>query len=397
MPPSRWASVDYALDWPRELLAQELESLEADPYWSWQPEHVSGLLREAFHNPDPVQTFDRVSSLDTWFLDATPPDGSPQPEPNGRLWIHDLLSHLSELREHHPPAPLWRARKNGVPADEGSPDDPRQAIAELLHRFETEGYFAKRFPENCVDDELDEYGDPPHDGTAGDRIRRHLGRETRHPGREVELWPTLSGWSFWSDDTFYEVIEALHDVAARPRHRWFHEDRECGRHFEEFDTDAGRRIYRTLINRILAARGVELRLADTGEDEGRLVQVSDAARNELIERTLASPESEVADRVKHAILLFRRREATTHDKRSAVLTLAGLLEERRELVKADLGRKDEGALFTIANEFAIRHQRRGQRGDYDPAFLDWIFWWYLATIKLTEQILARQQRDEQTA
>jgi hypothetical protein len=26
----------------------------------------------------------------------------------------------------------------------------------------------------------------------------------------------------------------------------------------------------------------------------------------------------------------------------------------------------------------------------DPAFLEWIFWWYLATIELTDQIIARQ-------
>lgn len=31
-----------------------------------------------------------------------------------------------------------------------------------------------------------------------------------------------------------------------------------------------------------------------------------------------------------------------------------------------------------------------QQGDYDPAFLDWIFWWYLAAIELTDRILARQ-------
>ena len=46
-------------------------------------------------------------------------------------------------------------------------------------------------------------------------------------------------------------------------------------------------------------------------------------------------------------------------------------------------------MFSLANEFAIRHQRRGQQGDYDPAFLDWIFWWYLATIELTDRLLAR--------
>jgi hypothetical protein len=57
-----------------------------------------------------------------------------------------------------------------------------------------------------------------------------------------------------------------------------------------------------------------------------------------------------------------------------------VLEERRQLIKAELGTPDEGALFQIANKFAIRHQRASQQADYDPAFLDWIFWWYLATV-----------------
>jgi hypothetical protein len=65
-----------------------------------------------------------------------------------------------------------------------------------------------------------------------------------------------------------------------------------------------------------------------------------------------------------------------------------LLEERRALIKDDLGGKDEGALFQIANGFDLRHRRAGQRGEYDEAFLDWIFWWYLATVELTNRLIA---------
>jgi hypothetical protein len=63
---------------------------------------------------------------------------------------------------------------------------------------------------------------------------------------------------------------------------------------------------------------------------------------------------------------------------------------RSGLLKAELFRKDEDALFHIANAFEIRHINESQKGDYDPAFLDWIFWWYLATIELTDRLLARQ-------
>lgn len=58
--------------------------------------------------------------------------------------------------------------------------------------------------------------------------------------------------------------------------------------------------------------------------------------------------------------------------------------------EAHLLRKDERSLFQIANEFALRHERERERTDYAPDFLDWVFWWYLATIELSDRPLARQ-------
>jgi len=56
----------------------------------------------------------------------------------------------------------------------------------------------------------------------------------------------------------------------------------------------------------------------------------------------------------------RYRNASEHDKRSACIALAGVLEERRALLNQDMMKKDEGALFDIANNFAIRHQKAQQ-------------------------------------
>jgi len=119
------------------------------------------------------------------------------------------------------------------------------------------------------------------------------------------------------------------------------------------------------------------------------VHVVDEARTDLVTQTLRTPAPGVQERVSHAVALFRGRTATVHDKRSAVLTLAGILEERRELIGTRIGSRDEDALFQIANKFAIRHQRSDQQGDYAPVFLDWIFWCYLATVELTDRLLDR--------
>lgn len=109
----------------------------------------------------------------------------------------------------------------------------------------------------------------------------------------------------------------------------------------------------------------------------------------LVERALRTSDPRAREQVQHAIALFRGRTATTQDKRSAIVTLAHVLEVRRRLLKAELLRGDEGALFGIANEFAIRHDNERQKTDYDPVFLDWIFWWYLATIELADRLLVR--------
>lgn len=85
-----------------------------------------------------------------------------------------------------------------------------------------------------------------------------------------------------------------------------------------------------------------------------------------------------------------RRGATVLAKREATKALADVLELRRTLLKQELFRRDEDALFQVANKFGIRHLDQQQKDDYDPAFFDWIFWWYLATIELTDRLLARQ-------
>ena len=152
----------------------------------------------------------------------------------------------------------------------------------------------------------------------------------------------------------------------------------------------GRDVYRWSVNRILDRTHLGLRLAEDGEDRGRLVAVTDDARTELAHRMAERSDAATGDDVRHALALFRGRDTGVQDKRSACIALAGVLENRRPLLKEHLAKKDEGALFRLANEFGIRHQNAQQQADYDPVFLDWVFWFYLATIELSDRLLARE-------
>lgn len=195
----------------------------------------------------------------------------------------------------------------------------------------------------------------------------------------------------WDDSTFYSLIEVIHDLVERPRTRFRHAYNNCGSHYSDFAFYPAQMLYRWTVNPILARHGLDLVLAKSGEDTGRLVHQPTDGRAALIDAALSAPDLTARPTVEHAISLFRGRDATREDKRSACVALAGLLEERRTLLKDRLHKKDEGALFQIANEFAVRHRHASQHSDYDDAYLDWLFWWYLATIDLTNKLSSRAE------
>ncbi|WP_143532064.1 hypothetical protein [Saccharothrix sp. ALI-22-I] len=122
-----------------------------------------------------------------------------------------------------------------------------------------------------------------------------------------------------------------------------------------------------------------------------MVTTTGDTRSELVDALVVADASDTGDQIRHAVALFRARGADRHQKRSAVVVLARVLESRRNLLRAELLSKDEDALFMIANKFDIRHQNESQKSDYDEAFLDWMFWWYLATIELTDRLALRGQ------
>ena len=227
-------------------------------------------------------------------------------------------------------------------------------------------------------------------------MRRRPEAAEPDPAAELEkrlgiagLWPLAP--DEWDDDTFYGLIEVYHDLVSRPRERHYHDFSMCGWHYSHFSATAGREVYRWKANELLQAAGISYRLADRGEDLGPAGCDLRRRPNLAGRRVLEHAQPDTAARVRHAIALFRGRGATAEDKRSALITLAGILEERRQLIKHELVSADEGALFQIANKFAIRHQNKQQLSDYDPAFLDWVFWWYLGTVELTDRIISRQE------
>jgi hypothetical protein len=289
-----------------------------------------------------------------------------------RDWFDQLVKRASELRHAAAPRPYWPQRRgSGLSHDGSTPRDTRRDFARLIGEIADSGYLVEVFGEYCVDD--------PNDlPDASEVIDRRLGIP--------DLWPLAP--ETWDEDTFYGLIEVFHDLVSRPRTRWPHNFGGCGWHHSEFDNGPARILYRWKVNALLRSAGIEYELAAEGEDLGRLVAITDDARSQLVHRALNDSAPDITTRIRHAIALFRGRDTSAESKRSAIVALAGILEERRAVIKEQVGKPDEGALFEIANRYDLRHRRADQRGDYDEAFLDWIFWWYLATVELTNRLIA---------
>ena len=112
---------------------------------------------------------------------------------------------------------------------------------------------------------------------------------------------------------------------------------------------AGPALYRWRVNRLLVRHNLAVRLAEDGEDgedQGRLMRLVDLPRSELLQRALASPTAQHG--VAHAVSLFRVREATGEQKRSAVVALARILEDRKALLKNGMLSGDESDLREVA-------------------------------------------------
>lgn len=375
--PSTFEAEDHILRWPRELFRGWLAALvnaqqQFSGSWSDEVEH---LLDDAFATEHPVEVFRAMpdgSVANPW---GSAPTGPRTKLPPRRRYLVELLQATDTFpyEVHRRPYRSQRNQSICAPASISVPAAVAHFLA-IVADLEERGYFERAFQKDCVDN--------PRTIEPSVLIEEEIGI--------AGLWPIPTERLIDDFDLFMDLIEVFGEFVAAPQSRSPHSYGRCGWHHGDFNIRMGRDIYFWTVNRLLARTSVRLRLATSGEDRGRLVEAHGDARDDLVGATIEGADAEMQSPIEHAISLFRRRGATAEDKRSACTTLAGVLEFRRSLLKESLFRRDEGALFQIANEFDVRHRSESQKGDYDPVFLDWIFWWYLGTIELTDRMVARQ-------
>jgi hypothetical protein len=291
-------------------------------------------------------------------------------------WLQDLLLDVDALPTPREPRPYFSQRS--LPAGSGSIssiESTARRINAVVRDLQARNYFANAIGFDCVDGN----GDVPN--TIPLELEQRIGKP--------ELWG--SHFASWSEDDLCDFTEVFFDLVARPSKESFHSWNGCGWHPAAFSVSSGQAIYLWRINTVFGSSSLGLRLAEQGEDRGRIVRSHPTETERLISESLTNTSSMSGD-TDHAIALFRNRTANRTEKRSAVVALAGILEHRRSLIQQSRLSSAESALFEIANKFDLRHRNPRQLADYDEVFLDWIFFWYLSTINLTERMLEAQTR-----
>lgn len=271
----------------------------------------------------------------------------------------------------------------GPKADALSYEQIRRLAVSVLDHFRQREYFQEALGYHCVDD-----GDVP--GTLGPDpgayFLRVLVRDNVWPHWDEVHHGELDGsyfrgprWMSWSADEMFDIVEVLHDLVSKPLHGRYHDFANCGWHYATFDRNVGQQEYRDELNKVLRLGdpayeidGAGIVIEGAPEEFRQLLDapVPDGTEHDLITR-----------KIDLAVSRFRARGASVDERHAAVRDLADVLEALREDMKAVMLPKDESDLFQIANGFAIRHNNRKQRGDYDRlTWLRWAFYVYLATI-----------------
>jgi hypothetical protein len=232
--------------------------------------------------------------------------------------------------------------------------------------------------------------DPEASGAAGQDVEAYVLRRIRKPN----LWPPPQRITTYTEDDLFDMVEFLYDHVSEGVDGYTHSYGGCGMHFNTFNREPARAAYRTAVNDLLADYGSGFALSAVGEIEN----LPEAGFANLAVAGLPSADPQnIDDRVKTAVAKYLRRASTREDRRDAVRGLADVLEYLRPQLKEVLHSEDEGALFNIANNFAIRHHNDRQRSNYDPnIWTSWMFYFYLATIHAAQRMIQRAAASRST-
>jgi hypothetical protein len=198
-----------------------------------------------------------------------------------------------------------------------------------------------------------------------------------------------------TEDHVFDTLEFLYDHVAKPG-EWTRMTTDTGYNYDDYDgydEDSGREEFRQKTNAFLCdyRSGYELT-----KDGIVLAAGTEGLQHILDAEIVPYDEANVDSRVRNAILKWRNRHLTLSVKKEAIRELADVFEWLKKTKGLDqvLNKRDDSAIFDIANNFAIRHHNPQQKTEYDKnIWYSWMFHFYLATYHAAIRLLIKQEKD----
>ncbi len=187
----------------------------------------------------------------------------------------------------------------------------------------------------------------------------------------IEEWPQDER----TEDHVFDLLEFLYDHVSKPGDQVWVSDATGDRYqdYDSYDDGAGKQEFRDRANTFLADYKTGFELTEEGII---LAMGTDGLQHILDAEIIPFDEKNVDSKVRNAIAKWRNRHLSLPDKKEAIRELADVFEWLKKTQKLDsaLDRKDELAIFEIANQFGIRHHDPKQKTNYDPMiWYSWIF------------------------
>jgi hypothetical protein len=197
-----------------------------------------------------------------------------------------------------------------------------------------------------------------------------------------------------TEDHIFDALEFLYDHVSKPG-TLIDMMPETGWNFYDYDgydSVAGQVEFREKVNSFLLdyKSGFEL------TEGGLVLAVGTQGLQYILDAEIIPyDETNVDSKVRNAIAKWRNRHLSIPEKKEAIRELADVFEwlQKTKRLESVMDKKDEKAIFDIANTFAIRHHNPDQKRNYDPTiWYAWMFHFYLATYHAVIRMLTKTKR-----